>query len=136
LRVPGFKERYDRGDAAARSEVAAVTKGLTGGIRIVAGNMDARPLGERVLEATQDEAMLLREQSIDYLRSRADLSDEVAEMIRQDTPVEPHERRRAEQERSKLFADQDFIKMYLAGNREAVTRLTLVNVILARPVKQ
>jgi hypothetical protein len=113
-----WRAAFAKGDIAKRDELAALH-------RIIEG---ATPQAS--------EAALQREKFIDHLRSTADIPDEVADMIRHDTPVSAHERRMAEQERGRLMADPEFVKRWLAGHRAERRTMALVDVILARPVKQ
>jgi hypothetical protein len=74
------------------------------------------------------------EQIVSRLRTTADIDDDVADMIRKNTPVSADERLMAEQERGRLMADPVFVKAWLSGRRAERTRVALVDVILARPV--
>jgi hypothetical protein len=74
------------------------------------------------------------EQIVSRLRNTADIDDDVADMIRNNTPVSADERLMAEQERGRLMADPVFVKAWLSGRRAERTRVALVDVILARPV--
>jgi hypothetical protein len=74
------------------------------------------------------------EQMVSRLRTTADIDDDVADMIRRNTPVSADERLMAEQERGRLMADPAFVKAWLSGRRAERTRVALVDVILARPV--
>jgi hypothetical protein len=72
---------------------------------------------------------------IDHARSRADISEEVAQQIREGRPVSQTERRLAEQHKEKLFRDKAWIARYLDGGRAEATELMLVNIVLAAPVR-
>lgn len=116
-----WRDAFAKGDAAKRDELAQLH-------RIIEG---ATPEN---LQATADARVALeRERVIDHLRNTADIPEPVADMIRKDTPVSAHERRMAEQEKGRLLADPDFVKGWLAGKRDARSRMALVDVILARP---
>jgi hypothetical protein len=117
-----WRAAFAKGDIAKREEFAALHRVI-------------EKLDPEDLPATQEaRAKLEREKVVDHLRSTADIPDPVADMIRNDTPVSAQERRLAEQERGKLMTDPDFVKQWLSGQRAARTRMTLVDVILARPV--
>jgi hypothetical protein len=81
-----------------------------------------------------ERAKLQRETVIDSIRKSAALPDDVADMIRNNTPVSATERHLAEQEKDRLIRDPEFRRKFLAGDREANTRFAVLGVILARPV--
>jgi hypothetical protein len=75
------------------------------------------------------------EQMIDHLRSRADISEEVANQIRQGRPVTAYERSLAEQRKQQCFRDKEWVRRYLDGGRSESTELALLTVVLAAPIR-
>jgi hypothetical protein len=64
----------------------------------------------------------------------ADIPDDVAQQMSERKPISRAERQMAEQHRAELFADPEFVKAYLSGNRAARTRSVIVNFLLTLPV--
>jgi hypothetical protein len=129
-----FKTKLDRGDPAARGEIEKISRGLAGDL-LLGSNINPAQFGPKAAEQHAAAGALAREKMIDGLRMTAAIDEGVADMIRNSTPVSKNERRMAQQEMSRLKADPDFVKAYLAGNRDARTRMTLCNIILTQPTK-
>jgi hypothetical protein len=56
-------------------------------------------------------------------------------MVREGQPVTAAEKRDANEERDRLFADSEWVKRYRAGDTEAKSRLALLQIIRAAPLK-
>jgi hypothetical protein len=111
-----WRDKYYNGDPTARQQMDAIVRGLTpkqGG----PGDPSSA------------------EEAIDFLRQRADISDEVAQMIRTRMPISPQERRMTEQLKERLFADKAWVKRYLDGGREEQNTMAMINVNLSAPVR-
>jgi hypothetical protein len=89
----------------------------------------------RSLAAPQPPPPDSRESLVDHIRQTADISEAVADQIRNDLPVSPIEYKLASQRRDQLFADQTWIERYNRGERRAVTELALVNIVLASRIR-
>jgi hypothetical protein len=120
-----FREAFARGDPDAvtkmRSALAKVQRYDFAGNALPEDQQKAREFAER-------------EGLIDAMKRVADINDDVANMIRNQTPVSAAERKLAEQEMARLKADREFCKKYFDGSRAERTRMTLLNVILSAPV--
>jgi hypothetical protein len=117
-----WRAEFVKGDTTKREELAALHRRI-------------EQLDPENLAGTQAARVALeREKFVDHVRNTADIPEPVADMIRNDTPVSAREHRMAEQERGRLLADPKFRTAWLAGERDAKTRLALVDAVLARPV--
>jgi hypothetical protein len=119
---PEWLTAFARGEKGQLDEHAKLIGSIT---KLDLENMAATETARAALE---------RQQVVDHLRKTADIPDGVARMVVENSSVTAAERQLAEQERSRLMADQAWVKEWLSGSRAARTRLALVDVILARPV--
>ena len=67
---------------------------------------------------------------IDHLRERANISDQVANQIRQNLPISA-----PEQLKDRLFRDREWVKRYLDGGIQEAETMALINVNLSLPVR-
>jgi hypothetical protein len=74
------------------------------------------------------------ESAITALRQATDIDDDVAAIARDGTPLSAAEKQMAVDEKHRLFADSDFVRNWLSGNRAARTRVALIDIIAAAPV--
>jgi hypothetical protein len=118
LKDPQFRERYLKGGAEEQRQMREVISGMT---RFDLENVNDAAVARQAAE---------RELAIDGLRRTADISDEVAQQIRDQSPVSRDEFKKAEQEKKRLMSDKEFVTKWLAGDRAARTRMALVSVIL------
>jgi hypothetical protein len=72
----------------------------------------------------------------EYLRGVGIDDPAIISQVLTNEPVSQHEFDAAKSMRSRLERDHDFQKKYLSGDGEAVRQMTLLNVILTRPVKR
>jgi hypothetical protein len=70
------------------------------------------------------------EQVIDHLRERANISEQVANQIRQNLPISA-----PEQLKDRLFRDREWVKRYLDGGIQEAETMALINVNLSLPVR-
>jgi hypothetical protein len=115
---PKWRESYLKGDPEKQKQMREIISGMT--------KFDLENVGEAITARQAAE----REMTIDSLRRTSDISDEVAQQIRDQSPVSWNEFKKAEQEKKRLMGDVEFVKQWLAGNRAARTRMALVSVIL------
>jgi hypothetical protein len=119
---PAWREAFAKGDIKATGEHAEL-------FRVIYSDADGP-----TKEAAQ--ARVERESLVNYYRSVAHISDDVAKMVVEDSPVSADERQRAELEWQRLKGDPEWVRKWLAGDRQARTQKTLIDIIMARPIKQ
>jgi hypothetical protein len=128
-----FQEDLARGTPEARAKVEELARAVTNGSAIAGKGVDPASLGPGAAAAAAARDKLAIESTIDSMRNVVDISDDVANMIRNNTPVSAQEQKMAAQERSRLMNDPDFVKAYLGGNRAARQRMVLIDIITSRP---
>jgi hypothetical protein len=137
LTDPEWKAAFEKGDPAKRTEMNRI---MSSGIRWGFGentnlaNFDPK-VAEQVAAQRADQVAVLREQTIDDMRTRAAIPDDVAKMVREGQPVTAAEKRLASEERDRLFADAEWTKRWRAGDREAQSQLALLQIIRAAPLR-
>jgi hypothetical protein len=108
---PGWRRRYMKGGIAEKAEMDHLTAALS----------------PRQLMPSDPSSV---EQVIDHLRERANISEQVANQIRQNLPISA-----PEQLKDRLFRDREWVKRYLDGGIQEAETMALINVNLSLPVR-
>ncbi len=114
---PAFVERYLAGGVPEKAEMLRVSTALS-------------------VDPANSAQSFQTEQQIATLKNIADLSDDHIAEIRSGRAVTPEERTFAENLKSQLMRDKNFIQKYLDGDREAATKITLLSIILSARVQE
>jgi hypothetical protein len=132
-RDPSFAARLERRDTDAVQESARLSQAISH-IGLTAGNtVDPAAISKELVEATSAREMLDRENVVTAMRRQADIPDDVAAIIRNRTPITRAEKEMADGEKRRLFADAEWVKQYMSGNRAARSRMAIINIIAAAP---
>jgi hypothetical protein len=118
---PEWRAAFVKGDIKATTEHAEL-------FRIIYSGAD---------QPTQEAARAKEErtQLVNHYRSFAEINDDVAKMVIEDSSVSADERQRVEQEWQRLKSDPAWVRAWLSGDRQARTQKTLIDIVMARPVK-
>jgi hypothetical protein len=108
---PGWRGRYMKGGIAEKAEMDHLMAALS----------PRQPM-------PSDPSSV--EQVIDHLRERANISEQVANQIRQNLPISA-----PEQLKDRLFRDREWVKRYLDGGIQEAETMALINVNLSLPVR-
>jgi hypothetical protein len=134
-RDAAFQDRLRKGDGAARDELTKVAKGISSGMTFIGGpGVSLESLGQQAVEAAAAKQAFEREQNIDAIRKVADISDEVAQQVRERRPVTRAEKDRAAQRWNLLKKDQAWVTRLMSGDRAANTEKVLLDIIKASPL--
>jgi hypothetical protein len=133
-RDPAFLDRLRRGDVAARDELSKIERGVAGGMSFHGSPDVLKGLGPDVVAAGEARARVEIENGIDAVRRVADIGNDVAEMVRNQTSVSAEEKRLASLRWDTLRADDEFVTRLFRGDRAARTQKTLIDIILAAPL--
>jgi hypothetical protein len=138
--IPAASDLVKGTPETAAAEIALLKKDPEFGKKLLAGDVASNErwttLHKAVALEPASREQVMREAQVSTLKKIADLPDKVWDDVRLGTAVYPHEREKAEQTRKQLMADRPFLARYLQGDREAVSKMTLVNLILAAPVRK
>jgi hypothetical protein len=132
-----YRAKFLAGDAKARVKMNEVMAGATRwGFGETVNIADFPPaVAQQISEQRQQQIAVLREQIVDDIKLRAAIPEPVAKMVREGQPVTAAEKREASAERDRLFADAEWVKRYRNGDTEAQSRLALLQIIRAAPLK-
>ena len=108
---PGWRGRYMKGGIAEKAEMDHLMAALS----------PRQPM-------PSDPSSV--EQVIDHLRERANISEQVANQIRQNLPISA-----PEQLKDRLFRGREWVKRYLDGGIQEAETMALINVNLSLPVR-
>lgn len=128
-----FVARLARGDTDARQQEAQLTQAI-GHVSLTVGNtVDPSAISKELIDATASREMLDRENVVTSMRRLADIPDDVAAVIRNRTPITRAEKAMAENRRQILFADAEWVKQYMSGNRAARSQMAIISIIKGAP---
>jgi hypothetical protein len=118
---PAFHQRLLKGEADALNIVAQLQRTLNSPTQVVIG-------GEPNPAEIQ--------QRLDSWTAFADLDPAVTEQIRNGTPVSQAEFKLAQQTKSRLMADREWVKRYLDGGMKERQQMSLVSIILSSQIAE
>jgi hypothetical protein len=139
LADPNWKAQFESGSKPHVEQMKSLLTTAGRGLFQFGQGVNPAVLGDLAAQAEGDRAAhaaLEAERVVDTLRQTADIPDDVADMVRNNTPVSAAERTWAESQKRLLMRDQTFLERFNKGEREAVSRWTILAIILARPVQQ
>jgi hypothetical protein len=137
LADPEWKAAFEKGDPAKRVEMNRVmSSGTFWSLGETVNPNDFPPkIAEQIQAQRVEQSKALRETQVDDLRLRAAIPPEVEQMVREGQPVTAEEKRRANEERDRLFADSEWTKKLRAGDSDAKSRLALLQIIRSAPLR-
>jgi hypothetical protein len=115
---PGVVERYMAGDTAVVNEMRDLHRVLS---------LEGPP-------AQRDQVM--GGAMMANLKNVADLSEAEFEQIRSGSGVYEHEKLKAQQLKQINLRDENFVRRWLSGDRQAVTEMTRISMILGAPTRR
>lgn len=119
---PAWVAAFSKGDVKAAAEYAELW-------RVIYSTADQQT--QATAQAREERAQL-----VNQYRSVAEINDDVAIQIINNTPVSEHERQLVSQEWERLKSDSTWVKAWLSGGRKERTQKTLIDIVMARPVIQ
>jgi hypothetical protein len=137
LSDPEWKAAFERGDPEKRVQMNRVlSAGALLGVGETVNPADLDPkLAERLTAERAAQVAGFRESQIDDLRMRAAISEEVAQQVREGRPVTAAEKRWANEERDRLFADDEWVKRWRSGGRQERSELALLQIVRSAALK-
>jgi len=118
LADPEWREKYLKGDVAARTEFTEVHKRIAAAVDV--GGVQARQEQEDHLAA--------------HLQEHAFVAPEIIQQIRERRAVSQEEYRMARAAKARIMSDKAAVRKYLDGDAELRSRMVLINVILSSQV--
>jgi hypothetical protein len=132
-----WRDRLMQGDIATKKEWTALTETIAAGDPIDAVMAGVNPAANTQIDLSGGNAASYADQvkAVPELRS-VGLGDDVIRQVLSDTKVSRAEFDAVKGWQDHALKDQDFVRRYLAGDRDAARQMTLAAVVLASEIAE